>query len=233
MTYQELIDRAYGHSTKNVPSEIATEDPELLLLAHRIFQALYTIGAALSPGYYGEELVQSGNGAGGWDQPTDADAIFYMEDPSGAEVVVVPIDEKDAEPAKPSVYSIGQVFKPADPSGTVDPDPTGDSLTIYHTVPPTEPTQLADSTPAEYPDNHLDLPILQVALYLTRKDLGGRGNEFQALSTQRNRELARYVTMLQNRLPMMRSRFSSPQVVKDRSLVSFRELLTGAIGGGS
>lgn len=228
MTFEEMMDRAYGHSTKNQPSELATEDPELLEVAFRIYQALYTIGSIVAPSFYGAETTEADNGSGGWDQPADADTIFYLEDNSGDEVAVVPFDEKDAENGA-RVYPMGQAFYPVDPSG-VGPDPAN-PLTIYHTIPPSAPTQITDTTPAEYPDNHEDLPILQLALYLTGKDLGGRQQEYQVLSNQRDRELARYVGMLENRLPTMRSRFSSPKRVQDRSLVSMRDILTGSIGG--
>lgn len=231
MTYQELMDRAYGQSTKNQPGEIAEEDTELLELAHRIFQALYSIGHIIAPSFYAAETEQTHNGNGGWDQPDEADVIFLLQDPDGEEVVVAPFDEKDVAPDSPSVYAIGQTFKPTT-SSDPDPQPPGDNLTIYHTVAPAEPADKTDDIPAEYPGNHIDLPILQVALYLTRKDLGGRQGEYQVLAGERDKELARYVGMLENHLPTMQSRFSSPKRVADRSLVSFRELLTGAIEGG-
>lgn len=230
---RDILDAAYGLSLKTQPTEVATEDPELLNLIGRTLQALSTIAASVNPTFFGVEAAQSGNGSGGWDEPSDSESIFYVENPSGEEVVVVRVQEKGLEPHRPGVYSIGRTLKPR--GETPDPDPTTDSLTVYYSKELSKPATLSEEIDSAWDESHDDLLIQQVGLYIATKDIGSQAPELQEIRRNRNRELARFVRRLENHLSNLRSRFGSFLVRNSQSIVDHRDLMDGALevsGGG-
>lgn len=231
MTYEEIINDAWGLSTKNVPGQTASEHPELTGVIHRSLKALYTIAASVNPTFFGAQQSVAG-ASGSWTVPARAEMVFYVEDPDGDEVIVVRYDERDADPKKPAVYQLGSEVYPA--GNTPDPDPASDALTFFYAEDPgTAPGAKTDSLPSSWDDSHANLLVLQTGIYLARKDSGPRQGELEALAQERNRELARFIRKLENFQSNLVSRFGGRTIANTESVISHRELLSGAIGGGS
>lgn len=231
MTYEEIINAAWGLSTKNVPGKTASEHPELTGVVHRSLKAVYQIAASINAPFFGAQQSVAGSG-GSWTIPTRAEQVFYIENPSGDEVIVVRYDERDVDTQKPAVYQLGLEVFPA--GNTPDPDPAADELLFFYAEDPgAAPTGVTDSLPTSWDDSHEDLLILQVGIYLARKDSGPRQGELQALIGERDRELARFVRKVESFQSNIVSRFPGRRISNTESIVSHRELLSGAIGGGS
>lgn len=231
---RDVLDAAYGLSLKTQPGEVATEDPELLDVIVRTLHAISTIAASVNPTFFGVEgNVTPLADDSGWAEPAEAESIFYVEDPSGEEVVVVRAQEKGLEPHRPGVYSIGRVLKPR--GEAQDPDPTTDNLTVYYSKELKSPTTLTDDFDALWDESHDGLVIQQVGLYIAIKDIGSQAPELQEFRRDRNRELARFVRRLENQLSNIRSRFGPFLIRNSQSIVDHRDLLDGALevsGGG-
>lgn len=232
MSYQDIIDDAWGLSSKNQPGETATAHPELTGVIHRTLKAIYMIAASVNPPFFGAKSSVSPNNPG-WTVPTEAELVFHIEDPSGAEVITVRYDERDTDTEKPAVYQLGRDVYPAGNANDPDDSGSGDDLTFFFAQGPgSAPTAASDSLPATWDDSHAELLVLQTGIYLARKDMGGRQGELQALRADRDKELLRFIRKLENYNANIVSRFSGRKLVNTESVVNHRELLTGAISGG-
>lgn len=231
-TPQELIDASYGYSLKTQPQETATENPELRRVIGRSLQALSTIAASVNPTFFGVEATVSPNsGNTGWDEPDDAESIFYVEDASGEEVITVPVHEKGLEPQRPGVYTMGRTMKPRGESN--DPDPSADNLTVFYAKELAFPPDLVTDLDAAWDESHDELLIQQLAIYIATKDIGSQAMELEVFRAERNRELSRFIRRLENQMSNVRSRFGPFVLRNDQSVVNHIDLMDrSAVGGG-
>lgn len=231
MDYQDILDDAYGLSLKTQPDDVATPHPELTGSIFRSLQALYTIAASVNPTFFGAEQNASAPGAGnGWTKPTDAESIFYVEDPAGDEVITVRIGEWAVEPERPKVYSLGGELRTV--GEAPDPDPSADALRIFYAKEPTPaPTATTDPIPAEFPESHSQILVYQVGMYIATKDIGSQAEELQVIRQERNAALSRFIRKLELDLSNVRTQFQSATYAESQSIVSHRALLDGAVGG--
>lgn len=223
-TPQDIFDNAYGYSTKNVPTEVAEEGTELFKKLNRVMDQVYSIASLVNPTYFGKKTTVTAPGAGSpWPEPSDAETIFYIQDGSGTEVVVVRIQEQDAEPGKPNVYSLGRKLYTV--GGSNDPDPSSDNLEIFYSASPTDPADKDSDLDATWDEDFNELLSLEIALYLAHKD--GRPEEYEFLLTERDRELQRFVNRLDSHQAGVRSRFGSTIEINTQRIETFRAMLSG------
>lgn len=231
MTYEDIIDDAYGLSLKTQPGQTATEHPELTGVVFRTLEAVYCIAASVNPTFFGKTTTIAAPGAGSpYPEPSDAESIFYMEnDTDDGEVVTVRLEEKDEEEGVGRVYSLGRNLHSV--GAAQDPDPANDGLNVWYSArPTTEPAAVTDNLPADWATQFNNLLIYQVGIYIATKDIGSQAEEAGLLQQERNKELARFIRSLENRLANVRTRFQSRIVTDTQSIVSHRELLSGALG---
>lgn len=231
-TYEDIMDDAYGYSSKIEPGILATEHPELTGVIFRSLEALYSIAASINPTFFGAQATVANPGAGSpWPEPTSAETIFYIES-GGDEVVVVRLQEQsDVDPGSPKVYSLGRELHTV--GGTEDPDPATDDLEVYYADGPgTAPTAETDNLPPSWDEGHNELLVLQVVNYLATKDMGSMQDELTVFRQERNRELARYVRHLENHLANIRSRFGGRIPINTQSIVTHRQMLDGQLQAG-
>jgi hypothetical protein len=219
-TVQNILDGAYGKSLKNKPGSIATESSELLSVVIRAMQGLYAYAARINPTFFAESAAVAYS-APGWARPQTAEAIFRIENPSAVEVVVVPYDQRSAEPGMPAVYRFGQIFRPASASS---PNPQSGNLTFFYAKRPTSPANLAATLDALWAEQFNELLMLEVALYLALKD--GRADEMPRLATQRDQWLKLFTAFLEHETVNERRayghiiRFNSPTLVPLTALLA-------------
>lgn len=221
ITVQQILTGAYGHSTKNTPRRIATEETELFQMVIRATRGLYSFAARVNPIFFATTSTVTGV-AGAWTRPVDAESIFRIEDDDDAEVAVVPFDDKTAEPSMPAVYELGQVFRTG--GAAIDPAAT-DDLTFFYSKRPTSPASLSDSIDASWPEQFNELLMLEVAIYLALKD--GRGDELPTLMTARDKEVQLYVAFLEHATVNMRRRWGTIQRFNSPTLVPLMSILAG------
>lgn len=218
-TPQDILEAAYATSSKNQPGLIADEPSELLAVVNRKLKAIYTLSIGVDPTYFGVSSALT-EASATWPEPEDAGAIFYLEQLSdSAEVVIVPVEEKDAEDEKLSVYSLGRTLIGA---GVNDPAST---LTAYYTKEAEEAADLVSALDQTWDEAHNEFLIAEVALFLAVKD--GREEEYAGLELDRNLTLNRFLAKLERHYANVRSRFGPRKEIIAQSLVAPTDLLAG------
>lgn len=227
-TPQTILDGAYAKSQKNKPGAIATESVELLQLVIRATRGLYAFAARINPTFFAESAVVAYS-APGWARPQNAEAVFRIENPTPAEVVVVPFDDRRAEAGMPAVYPFGQVYRPASAGA---PDPQAGNLTFYYAKRPTDPATLAATLDALWTEQFNELLILEVAIYLAIKD--GRADELGAYRSDRDRWAMLFGAFLEHETLNMRRRYGQIARFNTQSIVPLMSILAGnsATAGG-
>lgn len=211
-TVQQVLTAAYAKSTKNRPGAIGTEATELVAVVGRALQGLFALGARVNPAFFGASAAVA-YAAPGWARPADAEAVLRIESSAGQEVVVVPLEDRQAELGKPAVYQLGQVYRGAGNAL----DPTSGTLTFYYARRAQVPAALADPLDPLWPEAYLELLVLEVASALALKD--GRLDEVQALAAERNMWLARFVAFLEHESRVVSRSYGQVQHVPLAALV--------------
>ena len=220
-TVQDVLDGAYGTSTKNQPNTIADEATELLAVVKRKLAGIYAFASRINPIHYSQSLDVTGV-AGQWERPEAANAIFRIEDASFVEVVVVPFDDRLAAEPQISLYEFGGFFT-ADPAQT-NPPGDDDDLTFWFSKRPDDPDpdDLTGVLDPDWDDAYTDLLILELAIYLSMKD--GRVEEVALLKEERNQWAQVFASFLQHSTANLQRRFGHKKVVDVETLLP---LLTG------
>lgn len=218
---QDILDAAYAKSLKNRPGEIATNATELLKLVVRAMHGLYAYAARVNPMYFAEtaSVVYA---TPGWARPATAESVIRIEKADGTEVVVVPYDQRNAEPGKPALWRFGQVYRPAS-TNTINPQ--NESLTFFYSKRPTTPASLSATLDALWAEQFNELLALEVAIYLALKD--GRGEEVPGLTADRDRWIALYSAFLEHETAQERRSYGHAHRFTGPSLVSLTALLAG------
>lgn len=226
MTVQDVLDRAFARSRRFVPEGVGmTASPaELVPAVQDSLYALFQIAARVNPAFYGASRTVAYDAvAGGWPRPSDAESIERIERATGEEVVVVPIDQQDAEEAFPSVYRWGRIYKPA--AVATGPD-AGEALTFYFSRVPDALVDEDSDIDSAFPESNSTLLELDVAIRLAIKDGGATAAEtLQPLVSERAAALRRYVAFLEHETVGVRWRDGPPG--RTASLAALESLLAG------
>lgn len=220
-TGQMLLDAAYAKSLKNRPGEIATGATELLNLIIRSMQGLYAYAARVNPMFFSETAAVAFVSPG-WTRPPLAESVIRIENPNGAEVVIVPYDQRDAEPGKPALWRFGQIYRPASSAAV---NPQSGALTFFYAKRPTAPANLAATVDALWTEQFNELLVLELAIYLALKD--GRGEEVPGLTADRDKWLTLYTAFLEHETAQERRSYGHVHRFVGPSLVPLTSLLAG------
>lgn len=195
-TPDDIFTAAYAKSRKNNPGVTATPT-ELLNLFIRVYPLFWTIAARVNPAFFGKQsAVTYLDTPGGWSRPTDAESIFRIEDDGGEEVIIVPFDERDADPYVPAVYEWGQVFYSA--GNSLDPEEESGvtELTFWYSKIPDTVAAATEELEALWPEHYNELLVLELAIVLSLKD--DRNAEVGLLRQDRDAWLQRYIAFLEH-----------------------------------
>lgn len=210
-TVRDILDAAYAKSQKNRPGTVASESTELLQVVQRSMRGLFADAVAINRKIYAQRLVVPFDaGLGGWPRPDNAEAVIRIETPAGAWVREVPFDDRSAESLLPAVFSLGQVFYSAGNPG----DPVNGNLVMFCSMRPRDLTALtgdpAGTLDPLWPEQFNEIPILDVAIYLAVKDLGGeRAGELEAFRVERAEWHNRYRDFLAHETTTLTRRFGN------------------------
>ena len=228
-TPRDILNGAYGRSSKNKPGTIATEATELLQLVIRATRGLYLVGARVNPTYFAEQGDVT-FAAGAWARPATANTIFLTErtaattggvGAAGDEVALVPYDDKAAEEAIGAVYRMGKSFFSA---GNPN-DPTGGDLRFYYARRPTSPATLDTALDAMWEEDYNELLMLEVAIYLAMKD--GRSEEVGALRLDRDAWARHFVSFLEETEVNERRRMANQRGANSNRSIPIGQLFAG------
>lgn len=207
MTAAEYIAQAILRNSQNDGDTLAEPDPELLAVLTLLFYDYYQLATGRNPYVFAKQVVLSYT-AGGWTIPADAETVVMLQRPGGAEVVVVPIDDLEAEKGKPAVYRLGRRYFSA--GNAADP-PANTNLLCIHTVIPPTFADLSDSPPTEWPTQFDPMVVNDLALMLAEKD--ERDVETGRRDKLQERWQARFMAWLSRPELNARTRFGSPRLV--------------------
>lgn len=186
-TAQQLIEAAYSRSTANDPGKLAT-DGELLSVANRVYHALFALAAAAAPERYASKTTLTlASAPPTASLPADIIDIRRIQNNAGAKVNVIPIEEIDRTwHLAPAVYrQSGAIFS----RGAASDPIAGDVLTMWYLDAPADLAALATQVDARFPTRHVELIVVELAMYLATKDTGRDAAEFAALKQFRDMQL--------------------------------------------
>lgn len=220
MTPQDILDRAYAKSKKNIPGRIVTEATEGLDLVNRVVRTFFQIGIRVNLTFYGDasDVAYS---APGWARPGLAYAVYRIEMADGTEVVTVPLEQKSLMVPKPSLFRFGQVWRSA---GNAN-DPTNETLTFYYSKLPADAGALDAAIDSMWPTAYAELAALECALYMARKD--SRAEEIPDLRAERDLWLRLYIAFLKDETVGVQQSYATPQYFDTDALVPIASLLIG------
>jgi hypothetical protein len=199
---QQIIEAAYGKSTKNRPGTIATDATELLGVVTRALFRYFGIIARANPLLIGQSASVAYTT--GWVRPASAQSILRIERANTTEVVVVPYDDRIAEPTLPAVYRFGGAYFPA---GNANDPTSAESLTFYYASFPATPASVTTAIDTRWPEAFNECLIHDTALYLAVKD--GRNDELPGLESERDGWEALLIQFCEHETANERKRFDS------------------------
>jgi len=190
---QDIYRAALGTSILNRASQHG--DAEIVGVVNRSIRRYFTQAARINPRVFGRRVEVGFNGAvSGWPRP-DCNVVYRVEKADGTEVVTVDFDQRGADPVRPAVYELGGIYYSAGNAL----DPVAGSLFFFVSARPRAATALtgdpAGTLDPLWVEDFNDLPILDVAMYLARKD--GRAADLAALAEEWKTEAERYRLFLQ------------------------------------
>lgn len=186
-TVQVLVEGAYSRSTANDPGKLAT-DGELVSVTNRIYQAYFALAAAAAPErFVSKTTITLAGSPPAAVLSTDIIDVRRVQNVAGAKVNVIPVEEIDRLwHLAPAVYRQGSSI--VSRAATSDPIAT-DVLTVWQLDAPATLAALADVLDTRFPVRHLELIIVELAMYLSTKDTGRDPAEFAALKAYRDMNL--------------------------------------------
>lgn len=213
MTAAEYIQAAVARSYRNMGDVGADPTTELLGVLSRLFASYYAEAADQNPAVMATLSVVPWNVLGYWEMPSDQYALYELRTASNVKVVVVPFDDRAAEPSEAAVYRLGVKYYPA---GNPN-DPTNVALQFtYQPVPPTFALE-TDAAPPEWPLQFDERVIVDLAVYLAEKD--GRPEDVAAMQAEAAKWRSLYDRWLSIADVNTVRRFSVPQQVPTAQVV--------------
>lgn len=210
-TGDDIILAAMGKSSKNRADTLANKANELLGVLYRSLCFYFSHATEVDPAFFGDQVnVTINNGV--WTYPEAAEAVYRIERPDGVEVAVVPFNDKQAEPSMPAIYRLGRGFRSAGNVG----DPVAGDLVFYYGKRADKPAATGNALDPLWVEAYNELPIIDVALYLAKKD--GRLDEVTALNDEKKAWLQLFEDFIEhNTLVEVRRfgnvrKFNSPRV---------------------
>lgn len=196
-TCQQLIEAAYSRSTANDAGKLAT-DLELIGELDRTYQRFYAELAIASGdnALSTSALTLAGTPATAT-LPTDViDVVRVEKATDGSKVYLIPASEKDrAWHLSPAVYRQGTTLVSRNRVG----DPvSGMVLTTYVLDAPAALTALGSTLDPRWPHRFDSLLVLDLALYLSDKDVDRNPQDYTELRTEYRDELAAFASLVGN-----------------------------------
>jgi hypothetical protein len=207
VTAAEYIAQAILRNSQNDGDTLAEPDPELLGVLTLQFYDYYQMATGRNPYVFATQAVLSYS-SGGWTIPADAETVVALQRPGGSEVVVVPVDDLQAESGKAAVYRLGRRYFSA--GNAADPPANTNLICIYTVIPPTF-ADLTDEPPTEWPTQFDPMVVNDLALFLAEKD--ERDTEAARRKAEQERWQARFMAWLTRPELNARTRFGSPRLV--------------------
>lgn len=195
-TPRDIVTQALGLSLKNRPTTAGVEN-ELRLVVNRALRQHWAAGCRINPRYFAAFVqvpsVTTTWSAGFWARPEDAEIVFQINNPASAAVKVVPADQAAAFQGYPAVQRWDGGYLGF--NGPAGPSPT-DALTLYYARRPAEAAAVDTPLDALWPAAYDGLLVMEVAIYLARKD--GRADEQDALLAERDAWFTLYKNFLEH-----------------------------------
>lgn len=224
-TPRAILEAAHGRSMRNNPNSIATMNTELLRLVNRSLQGLYSFAARINPLFFAESYPVP-YVAPGWARPQTAESVFRLELLDGTEVDVLPLEDRNANAGldRPSVYRIGQIYRPTGNSG----DPANQTLQFYYSRQPIDAATLDTTLDSLWVERYNSLLIEEVAIYLALKDArSNRGEEIAQLKQERDRWALLFAAFMEHETINERRRFGAMRRFNVESAVPINSILAG------
>jgi hypothetical protein len=193
-TMQMLVEGAYSRSTANDPGKLAT-DGEMIGVLNRIYHTLFALAAAAAPEKFLSRaaLPALAGAPASAVLSTDVIDIRRVQNAAGGKVNVIPVEEIDRGwHLAPAVYRQGGSLVTRAQVG----DPVvGDVLTVLQLDAPADLVALASVVDARFPTRHVELIIVEGAMYLSTKDEGRDTAEFGKLKAYRDAQLEMFIKL--------------------------------------
>ncbi|MBA3645291.1 MAG: hypothetical protein H0W63_03865 [Gemmatimonadaceae bacterium] len=221
ITPRQIITRAVA---KSVKSTVLNQTTEGLDRVKQIVRTMFVIAARVNPEFFvGSATVAHDAGIGGWAVPDSAEAVFFVGTTRTGECAILTFADRTMEAGvKASVYRFGQKFNT--PGGTLDPN-AADSAVMYYSRRPTDPVGLDNAIDGDFPVNHNQLLIDEMAVYLAIKD--GRPDDIELFKQDRDNSLKLFVAHMEHATLGVRMRYRGQRDLHTNSIIALSSLLAG------
>lgn len=219
----DILTAAFGRSTKNRPAEIVSQQTALVEVVMRAMRGIYSFAAEINPEFFGRQEAVNFVG-GGWARPALAESVFYIENPGGAEVIVVPRQQRTADLARPALWRLGGMYFSAGNAL----DPVAETLQFFYSKRAEKPASPSTAFDASWPTDFDGLLVDETAIYLAVRD--GRLDEASAMLDGRDRNARRFAAFLSHETVNVVYQYGSTRNVNIPHLI--KTLLAGVPGEG-
>ena len=186
----QVLQLAYARSSGNRAKSLVAEGTEGVAIVNRVQRACFALAARVNPIFFGVNATVAY--ASGWNRPTLAELIYWIEDIAGNEVRIVPYEDRNTATGTGRIYQVGQRYFPC---GGVD-GPASVTLTMLYSMQPNPILVVEDLLDPNWPDNFTSLIVDEVAIHLALKDR--RMDELQDLRRSRDSWLKLYISFLEH-----------------------------------
>lgn len=213
-TPNDVIIAAYGLSSQNRPGDIAAKATELLDVVTRAGRGLWAFAARINPEFFGTSIRLASSGPG-WRRPVDAELVWRIELDSTEEVIVVPRGDLQADLARPSVWYMGQTYRP---NGFATSPIFGNFLTFFYSQVFPKPGNIDANFSDLWPTQFDELLVREVGLYLALKDQ--RADEIPGLQVERDRWAQLFAAFLEHETTTRVYRYGSVRTFNVPALIA-------------
>lgn len=211
---RDIVLAALGFSGLNKPLQIAP-DAEMLDVVTRAARGCWAYAARLNPEFFGAQAAVVYAGAG-WARPADAELVWYIENPAGQEVIVVPRNDLQADASRPAVWSLTQVYRPIP---AYAPGPVAaNALTVFYSQIFPKPATIDTPITALWPTQFDDLLVHETAMYFALKDR--RADERGVIEAGRDHWAQLFAAFLEHETTPRVYRYGAPRTFNVPALIA-------------
>jgi hypothetical protein len=206
----DYITQAVAQSYNNRPDVLADGGTELLVQLQLIFAKYYRLAAKQNPGALSAQAVLAWDTTiSGWTIPATIDTTLRLELASSPddEVIVVPLEDRRADPSAAAVIRLGRLYKPA---GNAN-DPVNVNLVAYYAAVGPSFADLTTAPGTEWPVQFDGMIVAQLAGFLAKKD--GRTDDARAALAEAGDWRTDFISWVQTPDLNVRRRFGMPMAI--------------------
>lgn len=219
-TVADIIAGGLGRSYFNRADVLANESSELVSVIGQELFGLFLVAARVSPEYFGYRAIVGFSGTG-WQQPSNLESVWLIQNPDGETVYAVSPHDVRAAEGSPSVMLLSGVYVPTN----IGDGPDDGNLSIYGSRYAAGVTTVDSEIDPAWPIAFNPLLELRVTIYLAAKDR--RADDVERFDGEWNSWFSKYVLHLEHHYANQVRRTRIPETASTPALAILKQMVTG------